>query len=248
MFGQSSGKAAFVVGHRGVCALYPENTMLSFAKAVEMGLDGIETDVHMTTDGRLVLIHDDRLERTTDGVGLVEECTLADLKRLDAGSHLEARFHGERIPELEDLLDLVRGTSLMLNVEIKDTRREAIDKTVTILEAFGFTDRYVITCFDAQVTSYAHATYGVRIQGFPLPMMKHVAADTEQHFYSVGIEMGDLTQSLCDAYRAKGIEPWCWCPDTDESVRQWIASGASLATCNDPRPALRLLREHGLHP
>lgn len=247
MFWQQSADNVWVVGHRGVRALYPENTLLSFEQAIALGVDGIETDVHMTTDGRLVLIHDDRLDRTTDGTGSVEACSLAELKRLDAGSRFASRFHGERIPLLEELLDLVHGTSLMLNVEIKDVRRETIDQTVSMLARFGFADRCVITCFDAEVTTYVQETHGLRTQGFPGPMVRHYTADTDRHYYSVGIEMSELSRPLCEAYRAKGIDPWCWCPDTEEDVRLMIDSGVSLATCNDPRPALRLLREQGLH-
>ena len=86
----------WVVGHRGAKALWPENTMLSFEKAIALGVDGIETDVHMTADGHLVLMHDLLLDRTTNGHGSVEEKTLAELRRLDAGS-------GERIPLLSEL-------------------------------------------------------------------------------------------------------------------------------------------------
>lgn len=89
-------------GHRGNPADHPENTMASFASAIEVGCDMVECDVHLTADGELAVIHDHTLERTTNGSGMVGAQTLAELRLLDAGG-------GERIPLLEEIFDLVRG-------------------------------------------------------------------------------------------------------------------------------------------
>jgi glycerophosphoryl diester phosphodiesterase len=98
-------------GHRGNPAEHPENTLASFASAIEIGVDVIECDVHLTSDGRLAVIHDHTLERTTDGAGPVGARSMAELKRLDAGG-------GERIPELVEVLDLARG-KVGVAVEVK---------------------------------------------------------------------------------------------------------------------------------
>src|SRR3990172_7158952 len=86
------------IAHRGASALAPENTMAAFEKAVELGADVIELDLHMSRDGELVVIHDDTLDRTTDGRGVVHELNLKDLKRLDAGRWVGKEFAGERSP------------------------------------------------------------------------------------------------------------------------------------------------------
>ncbi len=247
MFWKQSKNNIWVVAHRGVKAFYPENTMVSFENAIKMGVDGIETDIHMTTDGKLVLFHDSTLERTTNGKGQVEDFTYGELRKLDAGAHFSEKFYGERIPLLEELLDLIKKPNFMLNIEMKDYRLEAADKTIALLERYGFTDRYVITCFNAEVTTYVHEKYGVKTQGFPPHMVKNYRADTDSHYYSVGISMNDLNKALCDKYYSMNIDPWCWCPDTDEAVEKIIESGATLATCNNPEPALRILRERHLH-
>ncbi|WP_215141132.1 glycerophosphodiester phosphodiesterase [Exiguobacterium qingdaonense] len=102
--------------HRGVMAHRPENTMSAFRLALKTGADGIETDVHMTKDGELVLIHDETLERTTDGVGLVSSYTLNELRQFNAGIR-----HGldERIPTLVELFELVQNETVLLNLEVK---------------------------------------------------------------------------------------------------------------------------------
>lgn len=105
--------------HRGASGYYPENTLISFRKALEMGCTGIETDVQMTRDGVLVLIHDEMVNRTTNGTGPVGSFTLQELRHLDAGSFFGKNFAGCRIPTLEELLELVSPTPVMLDIEIK---------------------------------------------------------------------------------------------------------------------------------
>jgi glycerophosphoryl diester phosphodiesterase len=111
----------FLYAHRGASAEAPENTLAAFCRAVETGADGIELDVHLCADGVPVVIHDETLERTTDGCGQIATCSLARLRKLDAGSWFAPIFAGERVPTLEDTLRLLAGR-LRLNLEVKDTR------------------------------------------------------------------------------------------------------------------------------
>ncbi|PYS95554.1 MAG: glycerophosphoryl diester phosphodiesterase [Acidobacteria bacterium] len=104
--------------HRGASARAPENTLAAFEEAIRLGVDVIELDVHLSVDGVPVVLHDDTVDRTTDGRGAVASLTLAALKRLDAGAWFSPRFRGERIPTLEEALDCARGRC-GLNVEIK---------------------------------------------------------------------------------------------------------------------------------
>ena len=241
---EQSEKNIYVFGHRGAKALYPENTMLSFQKAIELGVDGIEMDLNMTKDGHLAVIHDSTVDRTTDKTGYVKDFTLKELQMLDAGKHFNEEFVGEKIPSFEEFLDLVKGKNLLLNVEIKDFRACVVDKAIETLERYDMSGAYVITCFDAGVTTYAHRTYGVKTQGFPVGYLKSYTEGDETHYYSVGIGMKDLTR---DCYKKQGIDPWCWCPDDEGNVRKAIACGATLTTCNNPVPALTILKEKGLH-
>ena len=243
MWNQSESNI-LVFGHRGMKALYPENTMISFEKAIEAGVDGIEMDINMTKDGHLVVIHDNSVDRTANGSGLVQDMTLEELKRLDAGSHFSPEFSNERIPTFEEFLDLVKDTDLLLNVEIKDYRSEVVDKTIKMLNDYKLSDRYVLACFNADVTTYAHREYRVKTQGFPEWLVKNYQEDTNSHYYAVGIAMKDLSRELCDQYRNMKIDPWCWSPDEEEGVYKAIHCGATVVTVNNPFPALKILKNN----
>ncbi|MBI5879481.1 MAG: glycerophosphodiester phosphodiesterase [Chloroflexi bacterium] len=111
-------KLPFNFGHRGAMSIAPENTLVSLAAARDAGADGVEFDVQFAKDRALVIIHDDALERTTNGHGRVSDYTLAELQALDAGGRFDARFAGERIPTLDEVFALP-GRPLALNIEIK---------------------------------------------------------------------------------------------------------------------------------
>ena len=100
------------VGHRGTVRFAPENTIAAFEKAIELGMDLIEIDVRETKDGHLVIMHDETVDRTTDGTGRVSELTLERIKQLDAGSWFGAQFKGERVPTLDEALKAMKGRAL----------------------------------------------------------------------------------------------------------------------------------------
>ena len=111
-----------VIGHRGAAAAAPENTLVSLQKAKELGASWVEFDVKLTRDGVPILMHDERLERTTDGRGEVALTTLNDLQKLDAGGWFGPAFRGEPVPTLEAALALCAELGLGINVEIKPVR------------------------------------------------------------------------------------------------------------------------------
>jgi glycerophosphoryl diester phosphodiesterase len=121
-----------VVAHRGFSSSYPENTAIAFQKAIELGVECIEFDVHLTRDGHLVVIHDGMVDRTTDGTGRVDELTFAEIKRLDAGTWFSPEFATQNILTLAETLELI-GDSARVNVQLKandDSREELTRKSV----------------------------------------------------------------------------------------------------------------------
>ncbi len=114
-----------IYGHRGSKGTYPENTLLSFQKAIESGVEGLELDVHMTKDGEIVVIHDETLERTTNGAGSIKDLTLAELKQYSTGvkfntfENYTQSWDEERIPTLQEVLELLKHTNIELNIELK---------------------------------------------------------------------------------------------------------------------------------
>ena len=109
-----------VWAHRGASGYRPENTMEAFELAIKQGADGIELDVHTSADGELIVIHDETVDRVTDGIGLVGEKTLKELKALKVSTQAEPDGI-YRIPTLQEVLDLMRGTDLMVNIELKNS-------------------------------------------------------------------------------------------------------------------------------
>lgn len=121
-----------IVGHRGAAACAPENTMAAFRQGLAHGADIIELDVQLTADGHVMVFHDEQLNRTTDGHGPLSTHTLAELKRLDAGSWFGPQFAGEAIPTLEEVLVWAKDKDVPLFVELKYPERPdpALDATV----------------------------------------------------------------------------------------------------------------------
>lgn len=140
-----------IYAHRGASGYAPENTMAAFSKAAELGSRGIECDVQMTRDGRLVICHDETLDRTTDGRGLIKDHSYAELRKLDAGGWFDSHFRNERIPQLYELLELVRDNNLLLNIEIKSgivLYPGIEEKVIAQVEAFGLMERVIISSFN----------------------------------------------------------------------------------------------------
>lgn len=137
--------------HRGSSKICPENTMAAFKKALEQGATGIETDVQLTKDGQMVLIHDETLDRTTSGTGWVKDYSLQELQELDAGSKFDPAFQGERIPTLDELLELVKDSGTIVNIELKNGTilYEGLEqKVIERVRAFQMADRVVISSFN----------------------------------------------------------------------------------------------------
>ncbi|MGO4994465.1 glycerophosphodiester phosphodiesterase [Jeotgalibaca porci] len=123
-----------ILGHRGSKGTAPENTLISFKKALLTGCDGLELDVHLSKDGIPVVIHDETVDRTTNAKGLVSSFTLKELKQMDAGKWFNRTFQGEKIPTLEEVLVLLSEENFtgLLNIELKTDRipYENIEATV----------------------------------------------------------------------------------------------------------------------
>lgn len=151
---------ARVIAHRGLSGLYPENTLVSFRKAMELGVDMMELDILLSRDDQLIVIHDETLDRTTSGRGRVRDKSLRELERLDAGSWFASEFRDERLPTLGDVLDLV-GDESLLNVEIKTEavtdRREGgiVERTIRLIHDRGFGERVVISSFDPRALHHS---------------------------------------------------------------------------------------------
>ncbi len=125
-------------------AVAPENTLPAFAAAIDASADGVELDVHPTRDSALVVHHDYYLDRLTDGSGLVSDRTLTELRALDAGSWFGPQFAGERIPRLEEVLELGHR-QLRFEIELKGSTVEFLEQVLAAIHAAGVVDRVEVT-------------------------------------------------------------------------------------------------------
>lgn len=141
-----------IIAHRGFSGKYPENTMLAFSKAVEIGADGIELDVHFTKDGEIVIIHDETIDRTTDGTGFVRDYTYEELSRFNAYGRFEGQFEFQKIPTLREYFELVKDVEgFITNIELKTGifEYEGIEKAVIdLVKEFGLEDRTILSSFN----------------------------------------------------------------------------------------------------
>ena len=139
-----------ILAHRGASAYAPENTMSAFTLAIEQQADWLEMDVQQTKDGQLVVFHDLRMERTSNGKGALRELTLAEVRELDAGSWFGAAFAGEKIPTFEEVVMLASHHNIRIFPEIKDPRfYPGIEERVAAtISAAGYEDRTIVQSFD----------------------------------------------------------------------------------------------------
>lgn len=141
-----------IIAHRGFSGKYPENTMLAFSKAVEIGADGIELDVHFTKDGEIVIIHDETIDRTTDGTGFVRDYTYEELSKFNAYGRFEGQFEFQKIPTLREYFELVKDVEgFITNIELKTGifEYEGIEKAVIdLVKEFGLEDRTILSSFN----------------------------------------------------------------------------------------------------
>lgn len=151
-----------IFAHRGCSGDYPENTLAAFRAARDLPIEGIELDVHLSRDGELIVIHDESVDRTTNGTGFVKDMTAEELRKLDAGSWKGETFLGERIPILSEVLELFKETTHIINIELKSDifpYEGMADRVITLVDAMGMRDRIILSSFDHETIAYVAKAY-----------------------------------------------------------------------------------------
>lgn len=222
--------------HRGHSIAIPENTMAAFRAAVDAGVDAIESDVHLTADGHLVMLHDTTLDRTTDGHGPVAEHTLEQLRTLDAGVRSGGRFRGERIPTLDQLLDLAAESGIVLVLEVKGAdhaRSLAIaDAVADRLAARGELERHLVSSFDQVALGAIRRRYPtLDVAPDRLPEVGPLAPEAVvAQAQAIGARVmqvlhTQITPELVAALHAADIAIWSWTINTPAEIEASKALG-----------------------
>jgi glycerophosphoryl diester phosphodiesterase len=223
-------RGLWVIAHRGCSGTCPENTMASFSAAVEANADFIELDVHLTSDGEVVVIHDGDIGRTTNGKGRVAQMTLAEIGKYDAGSWKSPRFVGEQIPSLREVLDLI---PIGIKIEIKAEGRQIGRQVLELVRNADAMDRVVISSFN-ESTLVCLAEMGPEAERLWLGGFDVDRVPTLTTLSGPDHNDANMTQQYVDAMHAKGIAIWPWTVDTPEEIRRVIGMGVDGIISNWP--------------
>lgn len=232
----------FIWAHRGASAVAPENTMAAFIAAEAAGADGIELDVHLSRDGVPVVIHDDTVDRTTDGRGRVARMTKGELRRLDAGSWFDPAFAGEALPTLEEVFAWA-DNRLRLNVEIK-----AVAAGLAVIELLQTYPqvRVLLSSFDHSLLERLRLLNPDLPLGFLIDSRfwrRAVQRAVETRAESVHPRFDLLSHPLLAACQRHGLAVHCWTVDRPDLCSSLRRRGVAGVFTNDPAGIVRHLRK-----
>jgi glycerophosphoryl diester phosphodiesterase len=229
-------RECIIIGHKGAAGHAPENTLLSFAAAYELGAAMVELDVHETLDGHLVCIHDESVDRTTNGTGQVREMTLDQIRRLDAG-------RGEKIPLLSEVLDFVRG-KLQVNIEIKTLGLES-----RLLELISSRNMFETVL----VSSFKHGTILKLKELNPniktAALVKSVTPDLISSIVKLGPDAINPLYTIAhrefiEAAHEKGLKVYPWTVNEALAMSRLVRDGADGIITDYPDIALKVVRKY----
>jgi len=227
-----------VIGHRGAAGLEPENTLRSVRRAIELGVDRVEIDVRVSRDGGLVIMHDETVDRTTNGHGYVSELTLNELRSLDAGM-------GEKIPTLEEILEFTMGKA-KLEIELKVP--EATEPTIQLVEELNAEKDVIVISFMHELLERVHdlnpnIKTGALFFDVPKDILQRAL---KVHAYSIHVYYRNVNSELVKGAHRSGLEVAVWNPNRIEEMREMIGLGVDAIGSDRPDILIRLLRDIGM--
>lgn len=236
-----------IFAHRGFSGKYPENTMLAFQKAVELGVDGIELDVHLTKDNVLVIIHDEDIKRTCDGEGLVRDFTYEELKKFDASAGFRGVYGFNGIPTLKEYFELVKDTPVITNIELKTGIFEypTIEKRVIdMIDEYGLAEKIILSSFNHYTVMRCkelapHIKRGFLSESWLIGYGKYTAENGAQcchpiHFF--------LNEETVGEMHAAGCEINTWTVNEYSDIKRLAALGVDSLIGNFPDRMIEVLR------
>ena len=246
-----------VIGHRGASGLAPENTLVSFKKALEFGVDYVELDVHLTKDDSVIVIHDATVDRTTNGKGKVRDLTLEQLKKLDAGSKFNKDFVGEKLPLLTEVLQAVNGKSkVMIEIKKGDDYYPGIEKKVLDIIKSNHGEKWceMHTFHDKVLENWL-------VIDKTIPIYKLLVGQVGPLYYDDGFKWGSVvdkwkgkgvtgispkenfaSSSFIDKIHKAGMITYIWTVNDETAMKELIEKGADGIISNFPDKALRLTK------
>lgn len=227
-----------VIAHRGASAYAPENTMPSYELAAEMKADGIETDVHFTKDGKIVTLHDAKIDRTSNGQGLVTEYTYEELLHFDFGRKFSPDFIGTRLPLMEDLFKLCRKHNMVCNVEIKSADPAMPAALHALARETDMLELVIYSSFDHEQLA---RMLEVDPKAFVAPLYSFNMVKAWDYAENMGARASHPKLNQISLYRdyvekchEKGIRVHPWTVDDPEDAKFLAEAGCDAVITNKP--------------
>ena len=240
------------IAHRGASSYAPENTKSAFDLAIEMGIKHIELDVHSSKDNHLVVIHDDTLDRTTNGQGNVKDFTLRELQSLDAGSWFSKEYSNEKICTLEEIINKY-AESTHLHIEIKGRTPNLAEKTCTLIRNLKATNMVTITSFWKPSLIETKNFAPEMKTGWLVPLGpgsewdEQIIEISKQYKFDQICPRAELvSKDLVSNLHQKGFEVRCHGVFNEELMRTVVSSGADGMTINFPDKLNAYLKQKGI--
>jgi glycerophosphoryl diester phosphodiesterase len=232
-----------VIAHRGASGHAPEHTFAAYDRALAMGADYIEQDLQMTADGELVVLHDETLDRTTDGTGRVDAVTLAQVRTLDAGAWFAPEFAGERVPTLDDVLARY-GAGARYYIETK-TPSGMEEKLLALIAAHGLTEaaraarQVLIQSFSEDSLRLIHRLDPelplIQLVGdVGSPAIRARLPAIREYAYGIGPALGSVDAGLMAAAHAAGLAVHPFTAETPAQHAELVELGVDGAFSNHP--------------
>ena len=223
-----------IMGHRGAAALEPENTLLSIARAMEIGVDAVEIDVHLSKDGELVVIHDPTVDRTTDGKGPVRGYALEDLKKLDAGK-------GQTIPTLQEVMDLI-DKKVRLVIELKEEGTESM--VVDLIKRNNLDDNVYVISFWHELARKVKEIdscikTGVLLVGCPIDCCVATQASAD----ALVMKYNFVNRRFVKMAHKENLQLFVWNIDDPHFLKPYVDMGVDGIGSNDPRILVKYFRQ-----
>lgn len=250
-----------IIAHKGASGTAPENTLAAFQRALDLGVDMIELDVRNTKDESIVVIHDETLDRTTNGSGLVHDFTLEEIKQFDAGSWFDPIYRDEQVPTLKEVLDLVDGRCKIL-VEIKHQDHphyeDFAEKLIDVIkqERNGY-DWIILQSYESEYLEAAHA-YDDHVQtkklmigedsapliAFYIETKLHLGrAKEDDRMKALNPEFHTLSTRRIFRMHARGFEVFTYSPNTREDMVKMLRMGVDGIITDHPEKLIEIRKE-----
>lgn len=248
-----------IIAHRGANRYAPQNTIPAFERAVELGVDGFETDVHLTKDGVPVICHNYTVNETSNGMGNISSYTLEDLRKLDFGSYYDPKFSGTKAPTLDEFLELVKASDIeVMNIELKgpkDKKTDVIPVIIDAVRAHKLSDRLLLSGFDTYLLKaareYDRHVRTAYLYGFPhcdnyANMLFPIAHAKRIGAYALHPMSCFVNKSYVKSAHREGIKVNVWTVNPEDRIEYMIRCGVDGIITDCPDRAMNIMRKMGV--